>query len=108
MSITFEAGEMAHMPGSTLSFGALVRQYNFVAGTASWFKRLSVVAATVKPAVSPEVDEIDEQLPTNAAYKAARMPKCRGSRATGAYRDLTLADGPTTFTTTASMGSISL
>jgi len=72
------------MPRSALRLGALIGEDDLVAGAASRLQSLSVVAAAIEPAVSPEVDQIDQQLTAHAADEAGGMPK--GGRARAARR----------------------
>jgi len=81
LSIALEAGKVAHVPRSALRLGALVGEDDLVASAASGLQGLGVVAAAVEPAVSPEVDEIYQQLTAHAADEAGGMPESGGSSA---------------------------
>lgn len=85
---------MPHVPGLAFGFGALVGEYDLVARAAPGLQRLRVVAAAVEPAVPPEVYQVDEQLPADAADEAGWMPE--GGRASPARGDrhFTGGDGP--------------
>lgn len=94
LSIALETGEVTHMPRSALGLGALVGEDDLVAGAAPGLEGLGVVAAAVEPAVPPEVDKVDQQLPADAADEAGRMPEGGGPGAVRRDRHLGGGDRP--------------
>lgn len=99
---------MPHVPGPSFGLGAFVREDDLVAGAASRLERLGVMPAAVESAVPPEVDEVDEELPADAACEACRMPERRRSRSTCPNCDLPGGDGSAAFATSAAVGPLHL
>lgn len=108
LAIAFEACEVPHMPRPPLRFGALVGEYDLVAGAAPRLERFRVMPAAVEPAVSPEVYQVDEQLPAHAADEAGRMPEGGWTGATRSHRHLAGRDRPATLAASGAVGPVQL
>lgn len=79
LPVALETCEMLHVPSSTFSFGALVSQDDLVTSSAAWLQALGVMSAAVEMCILPEIYEIDEELPTDVAVEASRVPASVGS-----------------------------
>lgn len=88
------------MPRSAFRLGTLVGEDDLVASAASRFESLSVMPATVESAVSPEVDEVYQQLSTDTTDEAGGMPKGGGTGPARCDRHLGGRDRPSAFPAT--------
>jgi hypothetical protein len=77
--ITFKAGKMFHMPGSSFCFGTLIGENNLVTRGASWLSRLSVVSAAIELPILVKVDQIYEEFLADGAAEAGGVPYSGGS-----------------------------